>query len=63
MRFTLIGTAIVIFLFRATPGPGPGATWWMIDKLKFDQQFLSVLSLIGSTLTLGRDVYLPPVHG
>ena len=52
MRFTLIGTAIVIFLFRATPGPGPGATWWMIDKLKFDQQFLSVLSLIGSTLTL-----------
>ena len=24
----------------------------MIDKLKFDQQFLSVLSLIGSTLTL-----------
>jgi BT1 family len=52
MRFTLIGTAVVIFLFRATPGPGPGATWWMIDKLKFDQQFLSVLSLIGSLLTL-----------
>jgi MFS family permease len=52
MRFTLIGTAIVIFLFRATPGPGPGSTWWMIDKLGFDQHFLSVLSLIGSTLTL-----------
>jgi hypothetical protein len=52
MRFTLIGTAIVIFLFRATPGPGPGSTWWMIDKLGFDQQFLSILSLIGSTLTL-----------
>ncbi|MGE0274628.1 MAG: hypothetical protein AB7G68_19505 [Nitrospiraceae bacterium] len=52
MRFTLIGTAIVIFLFRATPGPGPGSTWWMIDKLGFDQHFLSILSLIGSTLTL-----------
>ncbi|MGQ0811693.1 MAG: hypothetical protein ACT4OO_10785 [Nitrospiraceae bacterium] len=52
MRFTLIGTAIVVFLFRATPGPGPGTTWWMIDKLGFDQHFLSVLSLIGSTLTL-----------
>jgi hypothetical protein len=52
MRFTLIGTAIVIFLFRATPGPGPGSTRWMIDKLGFDQHFLSVLSLIGSTLTL-----------
>jgi hypothetical protein len=52
MRFTLIGTAVVIFLFRATPGPGPGSTWWMIDKLGFDQHFLSILSLIGSTLTL-----------
>jgi hypothetical protein len=51
-RFTLIGTAVVVFIFRAIPGTGPGTTWWMIDQLKFDQQFLSVLSLIGSTLTL-----------
>jgi hypothetical protein len=51
-RFTLVGTAVVIFIFRAIPGTGPGATWWMIDQLKFDQQFLSILSLIGSTLTL-----------
>jgi len=51
-RATLVGTAIVIFVFRAIPGPGPGVTWWMIDELKFDQHFLSVLSLIGSALTL-----------
>jgi hypothetical protein len=51
-RATLIGTAIVIFAFRATPTPGPGVTWWMIDELKFDQHFLSVLSLIASVLTL-----------
>jgi hypothetical protein len=51
-RFTLVGTAIVVFLFRAIPGTGPGTTWWMIDHLRFDQQFLSILSLIGSTLTL-----------
>jgi hypothetical protein len=51
-RATLVGTAIVIFVFRAVPGPGPGVTWWMIDELGFDQQFLSVLSLIGSSLTL-----------
>ena len=31
-RATLIGTAIVIFAFRATPTPGPGVTWWMIDE-------------------------------
>ncbi len=51
-RATLIGTAIIIFVFRATPTPGPGMTWWMIDDLKFDQEFFSVLSLIGSVLTL-----------
>jgi hypothetical protein len=51
-RFTLVGTAVVVFMFRAIPGTGPGTTWWMIDQLKFDQQFLSVLSLIGSTLAL-----------
>ena len=51
-RQTLVGTAVVIFLFRATPSTGPGVSWWMIDELKFDGQFFSVLSLIGSTLTL-----------
>ncbi|HJQ61752.1 MAG TPA: hypothetical protein VJ834_02745, partial [Burkholderiales bacterium] len=51
-RATLLGTAIVIFVFRAIPTPGPGVTWWMIDVLGFDQQFLSVLSLISSALTL-----------
>jgi hypothetical protein len=51
-RNTLVGTALVIFVFRALPGPGAGSTWWMIDDLKFDQQFLATLSLIGSVLTL-----------
>ena len=51
-RATLIGTAAVIFVFRAIPGPGEGLTWWMIDVLKFDQRFLAVLSLIASVLTL-----------
>ena len=51
-RNVLVGTAVVIFVFRALPSPGAGATWWMIDGLRFDQQFLATLSLIGSTLTL-----------
>ena len=51
-RATLVGTAIVVFMFRAIPGPGEGLTWWMIDELRFDQHFLAVLSLIGSVLTL-----------
>jgi hypothetical protein len=51
-RATLLGTAIVIFVYRAIPSPGPGVTWWMIDVLGFDQHFLAVLSLISSALTL-----------
>lgn len=51
-RATLLGTVIVIFTFRAIPGPGEGITWWFIDELKFDQQFIALLSLIGSVLTL-----------
>jgi hypothetical protein len=51
-RNTLVGTAIVIFVFRALPGPGAGASWWQIDELGFDQQFMSLLSLIGSSLAL-----------
>jgi len=51
-RRTLVGTAVVIFVFRAMPGPGAGSTWWMIDVLRFDQSFLAKLSLIASVLTL-----------
>jgi hypothetical protein len=51
-RSILVGTAVLIFVFRALPGPGPGSTWWMIDELGFDQQFLSKLSLIANVTTL-----------
>ena len=51
-RNVLLGTAIIIFVYRAMPTPGAGQTWWMIDALGFDQQFLSVLSLISSALAL-----------
>jgi len=51
-KATLLGTALMIFLFRATPSAGPGVSWWMIDELKFDPPFFSQLSLIGSVLTL-----------
>ena len=57
----LIGTAIIIFVFRAVPLPGPGLTWFEIDVLGFDQQFLSVLSLIVSMLTLAGMIVLRPM--
>jgi hypothetical protein len=61
LRGPLIGTAIIIFMFRATPLPGAGATWFQIDVLGFDQQFISVLSLITSVLTLAGLVVLRPL--
>ncbi len=51
-RNVLVGTAIIIFVYRAMPGPGAGQTWWMIDDLGFDPFFLAVLGVIGSALTL-----------
>jgi hypothetical protein len=57
----LIGTALIIFIFRAVPRPGDGYTWFSIDVLNFDQQFLSILSLITSVLTLVGMVVLRPL--
>jgi hypothetical protein len=51
-RHALVGTALIIFMFRAVPGPGVGSTWWQIDVLGFDEPFLASLSLIGSSLAL-----------
>jgi hypothetical protein len=61
LRGPLIGTAIIIFTFRTVPLPGAGATWFQIDVLGFDQQFVSVLSLITSVLTLAGLVVLRPL--
>ena len=58
---TLIGTAVIIFAFRAVPRPGDGVAWFNIDVLGFDQQFLSVLSMITSVLTLAGMVVLRPL--
>ncbi len=58
---TLVGTAIIIFVFRAMPGPGNGQRWFEIDVLGFDQQFLSVLSLITAVTTLAVIVLFRPM--
>ena len=60
LRLTVVGTAIIIFVFRAMPGPGPGLSWFEIDVLKFNEQFFSVLSLIASVLTLVGIILLRP---
>lgn len=61
LRLALVGTAVIIFVYRAMPLPGPGQTWFEIDVLGFDQQFLSVLSLITSLLALAGMLILRPL--
>jgi hypothetical protein len=51
-RETLVATALVLFVFRAMPGPGPGTSWWMIDVLGFDESFQAKLALVAYALTL-----------
>ncbi len=57
----LVGTAAIIFVFRAVPLPGPGLTWFEIDVLGFDERFLAVLSLVTSCLTLVGLLVLRPM--
>lgn len=61
VRKALVGTAVIIFVFRAVPLPGAGATWFEIDVLGFDQQFLSVLTLITWGLALAGIILLRPL--
>jgi hypothetical protein len=51
-RNVLVGTALILFIYRAVPSSGSGSTWWMIDILKFDEGFLARLSLVSYALTL-----------
>lgn len=51
-RRVMLGTAAIVFVFRALPGVGAGGGWWQIDVLGFDQAFIAQLSLISSALAL-----------
>ncbi|RUM57884.1 MAG: hypothetical protein DSY40_00395 [Nautilia sp.] len=48
----IIVATIVIFVYRAMPGVGPGVTWWEIDILHFDKAFFGTLAQIGSGLAI-----------
>jgi hypothetical protein len=51
-RREIIGIAIVIFIFRAMPGVGAGASWWQIDVLGFDEAFFGTLRQIASIVAI-----------
>ena len=48
----IIGIAVIVFVFRAMPAFGAGASWWEIDVLKFDEAFFGTLRQISSILAV-----------
>lgn len=51
-RRRIFYAALVIFLFRASPGVGEGYRWFSIDVLGFDEGFYGTLAQIGAGLSL-----------
>ena len=51
-RTRIVYAALVIFAFRASPGVGPGYSWFTIDTLGFDEAFFGTLNEIGALLGL-----------
>ena len=60
-QYTIVGSAIIIFTFRAMPGPGSGLNWFEIDVLGFNQSFFSLLSIISALVTLAGMIILRKV--
>ncbi|HET8563110.1 MAG TPA: MFS transporter, partial [Candidatus Binatia bacterium] len=55
-------SALVIFLFRSTPTVGQGYSYWAIDRLGFDQEFLGVLAQVSSIVSLaGLIIFRKPI--
>ncbi len=51
-RREILGIAVIIFVFRAVPSIGAGASWWQIDVLKFDEAFFGTLRQMSSILAI-----------
>ena len=62
-RNVLVGTAILIFIFRAIPGPGPGSTWWMIDDSGIRSAVPCRFVTDWGNTDACRNVHFPPLHG
>lgn len=58
---TFVYALLGLFLFRAAPGIGPGLSWFYIDTLGFDKEFLGHLSLITSIFSVVSIVLLSRV--
>ncbi|MBA4419260.1 MAG: hypothetical protein C0392_15350 [Syntrophus sp. (in: bacteria)] len=51
-RRDIVAIAIIVFVFRAMPSIGAGASWWQIDVLRFDEAFFGTLRQVSSILAI-----------
>lgn len=51
-RREIIAIATIVFVYRAMPNIGAGASWWQIDVLGFDEAFFGTLRQLSSILTI-----------
>jgi hypothetical protein len=51
-RREILGIAVIVFVFRAMPTIGAGASWWQIDVLEFDEAFFGTLRQISALLAI-----------
>jgi hypothetical protein len=52
-RRAILSIAVIIFIFRAMPGAGAGASWWQMEHLGFDEAFMGTLRQVSSILAIG----------
>jgi hypothetical protein len=52
-RRAIVSIAAIIFVFRAMPGAGAGASWWQMERLGFDEAFMGTLRQVSSLLAIG----------
>jgi MFS family permease len=57
-RREIVSIALIIFIFRAIPTTGAGASWWQIDVLGFDEAFFGTLRQISAILTIAGMIAL-----
>lgn len=60
-RRILIGTAIVIFVYRMTPSVGAGMSFFNIEVLRFTEDFIGTLGQVGSIVGLFGLFFLRPM--
>lgn len=50
--WAFLAVCLALFLFRVTPGYGPGYNWWLIGGLGFDESFLGILRIVSTVVDL-----------